>query len=141
MKTFDVADNGHTRRPIAYAQTPPVGGRHSPVWQNCGFYATPVADENAVHSLEHGAVWVTYRPGLDEAQIGELRNLAREQTYVLVNPHRSLPAAIVASSWGRQLRVASVDDARLARFVRAFRLSDRAPESGGPCTGGKGRPR
>jgi hypothetical protein len=140
VKSFDVDDNSHTRQPVSYPQNPPVGGVHAPVWQNCGFYSAPVANENAVHSLEHGAVWITYDPGLSRARIDALRDLARANTHVLVSPYAGLPTAIVASAWGRQLGVSSPEDARLERFVRAFRLSPRAPEAGGPCTGGKGRP-
>ena len=140
VKSFEVDDNTHTKLPVSYPQNPPVGGDHAPVWQNCGFYSAPVRNENAVHSLEHGAVWITYQPGLSPKQIDALRDLARAQTHVLVSPFPGLRTPVVASSWGRQLRVGSPEDARLERFVRAFRLSPRAPEARGPCTGGKGRP-
>jgi hypothetical protein len=100
----------------------------------------PVANESAVHSLEHGAVWLAYRPDLPASDIDALRKLADGQTYLLVSPFPGSPSPIVASAWGRQLGLASASDARLDRFVHAFRLSDRAPESGGPCSGGKGRP-
>jgi putative peptide zinc metalloprotease protein len=140
VKSFDVPERTHTRTPVSYPQSPPVGGAHAPVWQNCGFYSAPVANENAVHSLEHGAVWLAYRPGLPASDIDVLRKLAQGQTYVLVSPFRSAQSPVVASAWGRQLRLSSTSDARLDRFVTAFRLSDRAPESGRPCTGGMGRP-
>ena len=39
---------------------PPVGGAHDPEWLECGAYDAPVRDENAVHDLEHGTVWITY---------------------------------------------------------------------------------
>jgi putative peptide zinc metalloprotease protein len=141
VKTFDVQERGHTRAPVVYEQHPPVGGRHAPVWQNCSFYARPIADENAVHSLEHGAVWLAYRPDLPASEVDALRRIAHARTYVLVSPYPNLRSDVVASAWGRQLSVASTTDARLGRFVEAFRLSKRAPESGGPCSGGTGRPR
>jgi putative peptide zinc metalloprotease protein len=140
VKSFDVENRTHTRAAVSYPQSPPVGGAHSPVWQNCGFYVAPVANENAVHSLEHGAVWLAYRPDLPASEVDELRDLAHRQTYVLVSPVRGLSSPVVASAWGNQLALASTSDARLDRFVELFRLNNRAPESGGPCTGGKGRP-
>ncbi len=141
VQSFEVVERTHVREPVAYAQTPPVGGNHAPVWQNCGFYDTPIASENAVHSLEHGAVWITYRPDLPADQVEALRRLAYSQTHVLVSPIPDLQAPVVASAWGNQLPLDSPADPRLEQFVRAFRLGRNAPERGGPCTGGTGMPR
>jgi Protein of unknown function (DUF3105) len=125
---------------VDYAQTPPVGGEHNPVWQNCGFYDEPVANENAVHSLEHGAVWITYSPDLPQDQVDVLRDLAHSQTYVLVSPYPDLPSNVVASAWGKQLSLQSADDPDLERFVRAYRQGPQTPEPGAVCTGGIGQP-
>ena len=77
VRSYDVGPPGqHTEGNVDYAQTPPAGGPHDPVWQNCGFYTEPVRDENAVHSLEHGAVWITYLPSLPQDQVDRLRNLS-----------------------------------------------------------------
>ncbi len=62
-QTYTGLSRGHTDAPVSYPQTPPVGGDHAPVWQNCGFYGQAVLTGRGVHSMEHGAVWVTYRPG------------------------------------------------------------------------------
>jgi putative peptide zinc metalloprotease protein len=139
-ESFAITERTHVLRPVSYPQDPPVGGDHAPIWQNCGFYDIPVRNENAVHSLEHGAVWITYRPDLPEEQIDALRNLAHRQSYVLVSPYPDLPAPVVASAWGKQLRLESGDDPRLDEFVRAFRLGHQAPEAGAPCSDGIGQP-
>jgi putative peptide zinc metalloprotease protein len=141
VQTFEVSGRQHVKGPVVYPQQPPVGGNHAAVWQNCGFYTTPIANENAVHSLEHGAVWVTYRPTLASRQIEVLRELAHGQRYVLVSPFAKLPAEVVASAWGRQLRLGSAYDERLRGFIRRFQLDEATPERGGPCTGGTGTPR
>ena len=140
VQTFAVPSHREVQTPVRYSQAPPVGGDHSPVWQNCGFYSAPIDDEHGVGSLARGAVWITYQPGLDGRQLAILRRLARRD-HVLVTPHRRLPAPVVASAWGRQLRLGAALDARLERFVRAYRLDAQAPETGRPCTGGKGEPR
>jgi hypothetical protein len=141
VKTYDVGPGGqHTDGDVDYAQTPPVGGEHNPVWQNCGFYNEPVTDENAVHSLEHGAVWITYSPNLPQDQVDKLRDLAHSETYVLVSPHPNLPSPVLASAWGKQLRLESADDPDLERFVRAYRQGPQTPERGAACTGGIGHP-
>ena len=141
VKTYQVASNRHVKGPVSYPQSPPVGGPHDPLWQNCGFYDRPLRNENAVHSLEHGAVWITYRPGLAKDQVRSLRSLAARESRVLISPYPKLSSPIVLSAWGRQLEIGSVRDARLDRFLRAYINNRHIPEPGGPCTGGKAKAR
>ncbi|HZY44457.1 MAG TPA: DUF3105 domain-containing protein, partial [Anaerolineae bacterium] len=61
---YDNLARGHSPSPQIYQEVPPVGGTHDPAWLNCGIYDQPVRTENAVHSMEHGAVWITYQPDL-----------------------------------------------------------------------------
>jgi hypothetical protein len=90
--------------------------------------------------MEHGAVWITYQPGLPAAQIETLRQMAR-QPFVLVSPNPDIPAPIGASAWARNLLVASANDPQLEEFVRMYRVGPTTPERGAPCTGGIGQPR
>lgn len=138
LETFAAADlsREHTEKDVDYDQTPPVGGAHSEVWRNCGFYAEPVPDEQGVHSMEHGAVWITFQPGLAAAQVEIVRGLAEGRTFVLASPHPDLPRPVVASAWGLQLELDSADDPRLEEFVDAYREGPQTPERGAPCTGG-----
>jgi hypothetical protein len=136
VQTYSDLSRNHTTGPVSYAQNPPVGGDHDPVWQNCGFYAKPVRNENAVHSLEHGAIWITYRSDLPQEQIDKLKAQAESQTYILVSPMDNLPAPVVASAWGKQILLDSADDPRLNDFIRSYRADPKAPEPGAPCTGG-----
>lgn len=117
---------------------PPLGGDHDPVVQNCGFYTEPVRSENAVHSLEHGAVWLTYRPGLDDAQVATLQGLADENPYLLVSPFDQLASDVVATAWGVQLELDSAQDERLAPFLLRYLQGEQTPEPGAPCDGGVG---
>lgn len=136
IQTFEDITAGHSIDPVTYEQNPPAGGVHDPVWQNCGYYPAPVRNENAVHSLEHGAVWITYQPDLPQDQIAMLRELAGSQSFILVSPMEGIPAPVVASAWGKQLLLDSADDDGLEQFVRSFRLSQTAPEPGASCSGG-----
>ena len=85
-------------------------------------------------------MWIAYRPDLPEEQVDSVRRLAQRQSYVLASPYTGIPAPVVVSAWGSQLRLEGADDPRLDQFVRAFRLGSEAPERGGPCTGGTGTP-
>ncbi len=139
-EVFAVADRSHTEDPVDYPHDPPAGGPHHPIWQNCGFYSEPVVNEHAVHSLEHGAVWITYDADrLPPEEIDVLRTLAAEPK-VLVSPYAGLgDTPVVASAWGAQLRLGSAIDARLGQFVQALRDAG-APEPGAACQEGIGDP-
>lgn len=127
----------HTDDPVVYDHVPPVGGDHAPVWQNCAAYPAPIPTERGVHSLEHGAVWITHRPDLDPAAIDALGGLAGPGEYVLVSPWASeLTSPIVLSAWGAQLKVDDPADPRVAEFLVAYRQALTSPEPGAPCSGG-----
>ncbi len=133
---YDGLERTHIDGDVDYPQTPPVGGPHAPIWQDCGFYDTPVRDEHAVHSLEHGAVWVTYDPALEGEELAAIEELAAAEGYVLASPREGLPGAVVASAWGAQLVLPDATDPRLEAFVGAYAESPEAPEPGAPCSGG-----
>ena len=137
---YDDLSNGHTTDPVDYPQSPPVGGDHDPAWQNCGVYRDPVRNENAVHSIEHGAVWISYSEDLPEADIATLEELAAGQSHILVAPYPGLSSPIVLTAWGRQLAVDGVDDPRVEQFVEAFQEGSQSPEPGSSCDGALGEP-
>lgn len=139
VETFTVASREHVQGTVEYPQSPPVGGNHNPVWQNCGFYDAAIPNERGVHSMEHGAAWITYRPDLDAGSVTKLRSLAQEP-YTVVSPFDGLGAPVVVSAWGRQLRLDGPDDPRLGQFLTEFREGSETPEPGAPCSGGEGSP-
>lgn len=134
VATYTVTQ-GHVQTPVTYAQSPPAGGEHAPVWLNCGTYEASVPNENAVHSMEHGAVWVTYRPDLPAAQVAMLREKL-PSTYAVLSPYKGLTAPVVASAWGKQLPLTGAEDPRLEAFVKEYRQGAQTPEPGASCTGG-----
>ncbi len=138
--TYDNLSRNHSESPQVYAQNPPVGGVHNPVWQNCGIYDQPLHNENAVHSMEHGAVWITYQPDLAAAAVEQIRALARGHDHVLVSPYPGLPKPVVASAWGVQLPLDNAADPRLAKFIAAYEQGPQTPEPGAACSGGTGTP-
>jgi len=140
VNTYSALARNHVQGKVDYPQTPPVGGDHAPIWQNCGYYSQPIVNEQGVHSMEHGAVWITYSPDLPPDQVGVLRKLAESQTYILVSPFPGLPSPVVASAWGAQLELPSATDPELAAFLKQYRQSPKAPEPGAACSGASGTP-
>lgn len=136
VEEFEGLEGTHVQGVVDYEMTPPAGGPHNQVWLNCGVYEQPVQNENAVHSLEHGAVWVTYDPEqLSEAEIETLRD-AVPSTYMVVSPFEGLESPVVASAWGAQVALDGVEDERLEDFVTKYLLAETAPEPGALCTQG-----
>nr|WP_246284388.1 DUF3105 domain-containing protein [Nocardioides perillae] len=126
----------HVEGEVDYEQTPAVGGDHNAVWLNCGVYEEPVPDELAVHSLEHGAVWLAHAPDADADVREALGEIADGNGYVLVSPVEGLDAPVVASAWGVQLELDDAEDPKLEGFVTQFAQGPQTPEPGAPCTGG-----
>jgi hypothetical protein len=135
VESFENLSVEHKNGSITYKQIPAVGGEHNPIWQNAGFYEKPVLEEMAVHTLEHGAVWITYSTDLPEDQREELRQVVESQDCLLASPYPSLRAPVVASAWGKQLQLKGVDDPKLQEFIQAYRKGPQTPEPGAPCTG------
>jgi hypothetical protein len=136
VEQFTGLTHNHVDGCVDYTQNPPVGGNHREIWQACEFYERAVPPEQAVHSMEHGTVWITYDPSLPASQRATLADF--EQDYVLVSPWNRdpLPSPIVASAWGLQLEVDSADDPRLAEFVETYANGPQNTEPGGPCREG-----
>ncbi|MEV5575889.1 DUF3105 domain-containing protein [Spirillospora sp. NPDC052269] len=127
----------HVKTPVKYDTNPPIGGAHDPLWQNCGVYTSALRNENAVHSLEHGAVWITYRPDLPQDQVVKLSAKVGATAYTLLSPYPGLDAPVVLSAWGKQLKVQSANDERVDEFLRAFVQGPQTQEPGAACSGGK----
>jgi hypothetical protein len=131
LTLFDHIKTGHTLGNLIYTLQPPVGGPHRPTWQNCGIYSVPLENGLAVHSLEHGAVWITYRPDLNPATLSKLRTAATTWGRVLVSPYLRQNTSLVATAWGAQLRLIREDFGTLKRFVEEYQ--GLAPEPRAPC--------
>lgn len=125
---------------IPFGELPPAGGTHDPAWQNCGIYDEPINTANAIHSMEHGALWVTYQPDLPAEQIAAIQDRFRGQTFTLISPYPEQRSPVVLTTWGVQLEVDSIDDDRVGPFVERYRLGPNTPERGAACTNGIGEP-
>ncbi|MEV0587927.1 DUF3105 domain-containing protein [Nonomuraea sp. NPDC050310] len=128
----------HVWNTVKYPQTPPMGGEHNNYWQQCDVYDKPIHNEHAVHSLEHGAVWITYRPDLPKDQVDKIKEIAGStgnSEYMLVSPYEGLPAPIVASSWGHQLKFQTLEEPRLRAFIKKYQNGPDTPEPGATCGG------
>ncbi|MGW3091855.1 DUF3105 domain-containing protein [Streptomyces sp. NPDC001102] len=128
----------HVTGTVDYPMHPPVGGNHNQVWLNCNgdVYTKAVHDENAVHALEHGAVWVTYTSKAKKADVDTLAAKVKQTPYSLMSPYENQTSPIELSAWGHQLGVTSASDPKVAKFFETYVQGKQTPEPGASCTGG-----
>jgi len=138
LKTYKYASGQqHVSTPVDYKESPPVGGPHDPYWADCTgtVYTVDIRHENAVHALEHGAVWVTYNPKkVSSSDIKTLAKLVTNQPGRLMSPYAGLDSPISIQSWNHQLKVSKASDQRLKQFADFFTTNpDYYPEIGASC--------
>jgi hypothetical protein len=133
-------NHNHVGGTVHYDATPPIGGNHSPYYADCDgtVYPQPIANENAVHPLEHGAVWVTYREGLPQSEVATLASDVTGQTKVFMSPYPNLKSKVSLQAWGYQLFVNSVTDPRIGEFIGALannpQITPEVDSSGNPVS-------
>lgn len=122
---------------VAYKKFPPFGGPHDGFWAACNgvVYDEPVRNENMVHSLEHGAVWIAYNPEQIKGQALELlKNRVKGQPYMMLSPYPGLDSPISLQAWGHQLKLKSAKDPRIDQFIAALKRNRFTyPEVGASC--------
>ncbi|WP_086786381.1 DUF3105 domain-containing protein [Crossiella equi] len=134
---YDAGKHVDATQRVAYDHYPPIGGPHDSVWATCTgvVYPNPVRNENMVHSLEHGAVWLAYNPDqIKGADLDKLKVRAQGQQFTMLSPYPGLDKPISLQAWGRQLKLDSADDPRIDQFVSALRRNQyNYPEVGATC--------
>lgn len=122
---------------VAYDRFPPVGGPHDAEWAACNgvVYSSAVRDENMVHTLEHGAVWIAYNPAtLAPGDLDTLKALVVGKTYLSLSPYPTLDQPIALQAWGHQLKLSSAADPRVRQFITALQANRYiTPEPNGSC--------
>jgi Protein of unknown function (DUF3105) len=112
----------HTQGDVDYESTPPVSGPHAPTPANCGTHAKPIPDEIQVHNLEHGAIGIQYRTDADPRDIRRIESLVREyDSHVFSAPYPGMESAVAVTSWGRLMRLDSLDEGAVRDYIEEFR--------------------
>ncbi|MFE1800394.1 DUF3105 domain-containing protein [Streptomyces sp. NPDC059517] len=128
----------HVSKPVSYPMNPPVGGDHNQAWMTCdgSVYTKAIPNENAVHSLEHGAVWITYNDKAADADVKTLADKVAKTPYTLMSPVEDQAGALMLSAWGKQLTVEKASDPRVQQFLTKYVQGPQTPEPGAACTNG-----
>ena len=123
---------------VEYQSNPPASGNHWPVPLSDGVYKTEKPDEAVVHSMEHGRVWISYRPSLPANIIEQLEKLGSGQALV-ITPRSTNEADIALAAWTRldtfNLENGILDEKRIQDFIRRYK--NKGPEFIPGSGGGK----
>ena len=129
----------HVEGPVDYStfSNPPTYGPHhasttaphfAPL-QPTGVYTTEQEDEDAVHNLEHGHIWISYDPTLIGTNLPALEELVRSfgtSVGVVLTPRADNDTMIALASWAHLLTMTTFDPIA----IRNFAITNRghAPE-------------
>ncbi len=139
----------HVNGDIDYSNhsNPPTYGDHHPsdslgtdsdpgiTPRSTGIYTTEQPDEDLIHNLEHGHVWISYDPSLlSDADIAALEQLVRDGAGnaegsgvgVILTPRPANDQAIALASWAHLQTLDSYDPSLIRDFVDTNR--GKAPE-------------
>ena len=154
VKVFPkIAGGDHTKSQdevVTYDILPPIGGKHAGIWQNCGIYDSEIRNETAIHSLEHGAIWFTYKQSIPEMDKIKLRQYVASNKYTLMSPFPNQDANIIVTAWAVQLKLNEIDDAKIQAFLDRYmfdasKRDGKEPQNpgefGAQCVSGTGQPR
>jgi uncharacterized protein DUF3105 len=136
-KEYKPSQHVSAEQRVAYDQNPPFGGPHDNAWAECNgtVYPTAVRNENMVHALEHGSVWIAYNPDKIKGKaLDTLKGKVEGQPYMLMSPYPGLDQPISLQSWGHQLKLTKADDPRIENFIKSLRSNQyQNPENAGRC--------
>ncbi|MEO2011815.1 MAG: DUF3105 domain-containing protein [Pirellulaceae bacterium] len=90
-----------------------------------GVYSTEQPDEDLVHNLEHGHVWISYNPNLlsaiDKAALEQLVQDGGTNSGVILTPRSQNTSAIALASWAHLQTLDSFDATQIRAFVEMNR--------------------
>ncbi len=110
---------------VGYNSNPPTSGPHYAAPANWEVYQNELPDEQLVHNLEHGGIWISYK-GINATTTTALENIAKSQTKIIVTPRSKNDAPIILASWGRLQKLETFDEKAILDFIRMNK--GRSPE-------------
>lgn len=114
----------------AYNSNPPTSGPHYVKPADWGVYETELPDEQLVHNLEHGGIWISYT-GINPETKRAIENFAKKHPdKIIVTPRTKNDSAIELASWTRLLKLDAFDETAAAAFVNANK--NQSPEPYAP---------
>lgn len=113
-------DQGSTEHP-AYSSNPPTSGSHWPQPAEWGVYKIRQPDEQLIHNLEHGGIWISYNPEkVDTQTISKLEDFSNRYKLIVVEPRETNDSAIVLAAWMHLQNLDSYNETVILKFIEAY---------------------
>lgn len=115
--------------PFEYNANPPTSGPHFGTPAEWGVYQEEIHDQILIHNLEHGGVWISYKPGIDAALVAKLEAFHHEfGRKIIVAPRPANDADIALAAWNHldKFSASEFSEERVRVFIKAYR--NRGPE-------------
>jgi hypothetical protein len=128
VEEFPIEGREHvqTGTSVAYKTNPPTSGGHLGEAEGWGVYKDEITDEAAVHNLEHGGIWISYKDIPDE-QIAVLEQIGKDNPgSVVVSPRTANDDKIIVASWGRMMKLESADNVIIQKYIDIYK--NQSPE-------------
>lgn len=110
-----------------YASNPPTSGPHYPEPAAWGVYNRELQDEQLIHNLEHGGIWISYKPDIDADTKAKLEDLGRQYPgSTIITPRANNPHPIEVASWLRLTGLETFDRDVILDFIK--RNKNQSPE-------------
>lgn len=111
---------------VEYKTNPPTSGAHVEQAENWGVYSKEIDDKTAVHGLEHGGIWISYKNIDDEARkiLEEIGRSNSQSVIVSLRPSNDNIIAVV--SWGRMMKLETADKALTQKYIDTYK--NQSPE-------------
>jgi|SRR3989344_767424 len=110
---------------IEYNSNPPTSGPHYEGPAKWGVSQTELPDEQLIHNLEHGGVWISYKD-IDEATKMELEEITKSGLKIILTPRAKNDIPIALASWGRIQKLQVFDKQAILDFIKAN--TSKSPE-------------
>jgi len=111
---------------VDYQTNPPTSGNHLAQPKEWGIFTNEIDDMQAVHSMEHGGIWISYQD-INEEEIAVLEDIGKQNSQsTLVSPRSGNDNKIVVASWGKVMRLEIVDKALIQKYIDTYK--NQSPE-------------
>lgn len=92
---------------FTYNSNPPTSGPHYKDPANWGVYDYEVNDKLFIHNMEHGGIWISYRPSVDTHVVEHLKAIVAEfgGSKLVMAPRAANDADVAVAAWTRVLKI------------------------------------